>query len=152
MQAVFAKEIEAVEKPEGSNSPSMYRYTMFIESEGTTHKHIIQQDKDKVMDPRDLDFCFYDVDFGRHVKSSADALAKLAAGKNTPLKRLESSASQSSGSQASASQASASQANATLCQHAKEQVAIATCHGEGQADNQGRGGNEGQCLHYIQGQ
>ena len=41
-------------------------------------------------------------------------MAKLAGAKKTPLKRLESTASQ----------ASASQANATLCQQANEQFAI----------------------------
>ena len=49
----------------------------------------------------------------------ATPLAKMVAGKNTPLNRLE-----SSGSQASGSHASASQANATLRQQAKEQLAI----------------------------
>ena len=92
---------------------------MFIESEGTTHKHIIQQDNHKVMDRMDLDFSFGNVDLGWYFKSSTDALAKLVVGKKTPVKRLE-----SSGSQASGSQASASQANATLCQQAKEHLAI----------------------------
>ena len=50
MQALFAKEIEDVENPEDANAPSMYMYSMSIESEGTTHKHIIQQDKDKFME------------------------------------------------------------------------------------------------------
>ena len=100
-----------MENPEDPNAPSMYRYTMFIESEGTTHKHIIKQDKDKVMDPMDLDFSFDDVDLGWHFKAFTDALAKLVAAKKTPLKRLESSASQASGSQASGSQATGSQAS-----------------------------------------
>ena len=69
-QGLLSKEIEEVENPENPNSPSMYRHTMFIEYEGTTHKHIIQQDKDNVMDPMDLDFSFDDVDLGLHFKAS----------------------------------------------------------------------------------
>ena len=87
-----------MENPEDANAPSMYRYTMSIESEATIHKHIIQQDKDKVMDPMDLDFSFDDVNFGWHVKSSTDALAKLVVGTKTPLNRIESNGSQASGS------------------------------------------------------
>jgi len=119
MQALFSEEIEDVESPEDSNAPSLYKYTMFSESEGTTHKHIIRHDKDNVMDSMDSDFTFYDVDLGWHSKSSTDALAKLAPGKKTPLNRLE-----SNGSQASGNQASASQSNGTLCQQAREQLAI----------------------------
>ena len=92
-----------MEHPEDANAPSLYMYSMFIDSEGTTHKHIIQPDKDKVMDPMDLDFSFDDVDLVWHVKASTDALAKLVVAKKTPLKRIESSASQASGSQAIAS-------------------------------------------------
>ena len=69
--------------------------------------------------PHTLDFSFDDVDLGWHFKASNDAVANLVVAKKTPLKRLESSASQASGSQAIASQA-----NATLCQQAKEQLAI----------------------------
>ena len=119
VQALFSKEIEEVENPENPNAPSMYRYTMYIESEGTTHRKSIQQDKDKVMDPMDLDFSFDDVDLGWQFKASTDALAKLVAAKKTPLMHLDSSASQASGSQATASQA-----DATLCQQHKEQLAI----------------------------
>ena len=53
------------------------------------------------------------------MKSSTDALANMVVGKQTPLKRLE-----SSGSQASGSQASGSQDNATVCQQAKEPLAM----------------------------
>ena len=64
MQALFSNEIEEVDNPKHPHAPSMYRYTMFIESEGTSHKNIIQQDKDTPKDPMDLDFSFEDVDFG----------------------------------------------------------------------------------------
>ena len=37
-QALGGKEIEEVENPEDPNAPSMYRYTMCIETEGTSHK------------------------------------------------------------------------------------------------------------------
>ena len=63
LQALLANEIEEVENPEDATAPSMNMYSMFIETEGTTHKSISQQDKDKVMDPMDLDFSFDDVDF-----------------------------------------------------------------------------------------
>ena len=53
----------------------------------------------------DLDFSFDDVDLGCQFKSSTKALAKLAAGKKTPLKRLESSASVATGSRESLQQA-----------------------------------------------
>jgi hypothetical protein len=39
-QAPLPNDIEDVENPEDSNAPSMYTYTMFIESEGTARKHI----------------------------------------------------------------------------------------------------------------
>ena len=58
------------------------------------------------------------------VKASTDALAKLVVANKAALKRIEPSANQGNGSQASGSQASASPANATLCQQAKEQLAI----------------------------
>ena len=51
-------EIEEAENTNDSNASSLYKYIMCIESEGTTHKHIMQQDKDNVMDPMDLDFSF----------------------------------------------------------------------------------------------
>ena len=70
------------------------------------------------MDPMDLDFSFEDVDLGWHFKSSTDALTKLAAGKKTPLKRLESTGSQASGSQASGTH------EPLHVQKAKEQLAI----------------------------
>ena len=52
-----------MENPENPGGPTMYRYTVYTESEGTTHKKVIHQDKDKVMDPMDLDFSFEEVDF-----------------------------------------------------------------------------------------
>ena len=58
MQALFSKEIDDVENPDDSNARSMYKYTMFTESEGTTHTNIFQQDKDNVMYPMDLDLSF----------------------------------------------------------------------------------------------
>ena len=99
LQALYSKEIEEVENPENPRGPTMYRYTVYTESEGTTHKKVIQQGKDKVMDPMDLDFSFEEVDLGWHFKASTNALADLAAGKKALPKRLESSASQASGSQ-----------------------------------------------------
>ena len=70
------------------------------------------------MGPMDLDFSFEDVDLGWHFKSSTDALTKLAAGKKTPLKRLESTGSQASGSQASGTH------EPVHVQQAKAQLAI----------------------------
>ena len=109
---------EEVEHPKDPNAPTMYKYTMFIESDGTSHKQRIQQDTDKVMEPMDLDFSFEDVDLVWHFKSYTDALTKLAAGKKTPLKRLESTGSQASGSQASGTH------EPLHVQKAKEQLAI----------------------------
>ena len=109
--------------------------------------NIIQQDKGNVMGPMDLDLSFDDVDLGCQFNASTDALAKLAAAKKTPLRHLESSASQASGSQAIASQA-----NATLCQQHTKKLAIEDANTKGQTANQGRGGSEWPCLHYLQGQ
>ena len=92
-----------MENPENPGGPTMYRYTVYTESEGTTHKKTIQQAKDKVMDPMDLDFSFEEVDLGWQFKASTNALADLAAGKKALPKRIESSAS-ASGSHASGSQ------------------------------------------------
>ena len=99
MQALYSKEIEEVENPENPRGPTLYRYTVFTESEDTTHKKVIQQGKDKVMDPMDLDFSFDDVDLGWQFKASNNALADIAAGKKGLPKRIESNASQASGSQ-----------------------------------------------------
>ena len=96
MQALYSKEIEEVENPENPRGPTLYRYTVFTESEGTTHKKVIQQGKDKVMDPMDLDFSFDDVDLGWQFKASNNALADIAAGKKALPKRIESNASQAS--------------------------------------------------------
>ena len=74
-------------------------------------------------------------------------MAKLAAGKKTPLKRLESSGSQTSGSQASASQATA-----TLRQQAKEQLAIEDAKEKDQLLIKAEEAVKGHCLPYIQGQ
>ena len=92
------KEIEEVENPENSGGPTMYRYTVYTETEGTTHKKVIQQNKDKVMDPMDLDFAFDEVPLGWQFKASSNALADMAAGKRALPMRSESNA-QSSGSQ-----------------------------------------------------
>ena len=105
MQALLSKEIEEVENSENPNAPSLYRYTMYIESEGTTHRKKIQQDKDNVMDPMDLDFSFDDVDLGWYFNASTNALANLVIGKKTPPTRLESSASVATGSHESFQQA-----------------------------------------------
>ena len=65
-QALYSKEVEEVENPENLGGRTMYRYTVYTESEGTTHKKTIRQDKDKVMDPMDLDFSF---DYGFGIES-----------------------------------------------------------------------------------
>jgi hypothetical protein len=96
---LIKKEIEEVENPENSGGPTMYRYTVYTETEGTTHKKVIQQNKDKVMDPMDLDFAFDEVPLGWQFKASSNALADMAAGKQALPMRSVSSANQSSGSQ-----------------------------------------------------
>ena len=103
-QALYSKEVEEVENPENPHGPTMYRYTVYTETEGTKHKKVIQQDKDKVMDPMDLDFSFEEVDLGWQFKASTNALADMAAGKKALPKRLESSGSLAIGSHASGSQ------------------------------------------------
>ena len=77
----------------------MYRYTVYTETEGTTHKKIIQQNKDKVMDPMELDFAFDEVPLGWQFKASSNALADMAAGKQALPMRSVSNATQGSGSQ-----------------------------------------------------
>jgi hypothetical protein len=99
VQALYNKEVEEVENPENPRGPTLYRYTMYTESEGTTHRKTIQQNKDKVMDTMELDFSFDDVDLGWQFKASSNALADIAAGRQAVPKRLESSGSQASGSQ-----------------------------------------------------
>ena len=103
-QALYSKEVEEVENPENPGGPTMYRYTVYTESEGTTHKKTIQQAKDKIMDIMDLDFSFEDVELGWQFKASTNALADLAAGRKALPKRLDSSGSAASGSHASGSQ------------------------------------------------
>jgi len=93
-----------VENPENPHGPTMYRYTVYTESEGTKHKKVIQQDKDKVMDPMDLDFSFEEVELEWQFKASTNALADMAAGRKALPKRLESTGSVASGSHASGTQ------------------------------------------------
>ena len=87
------KEIAEVESPESPGGQAMYRYTVYIASEGTTRKKVAQQDKDKVMDPMELDFAFDEVPLGWQLKASSNALADMAAGQKSAIRRLESNAS-----------------------------------------------------------
>lgn len=99
-----AKEVEEVENPENPGGNTLYRYTVFSQSEATTHKKTIQQAKDKVMDPLDLDFSFEEVDLGWQFKTSTNALSDMASARKKLPKRLESSGSNGSGSNATGSQ------------------------------------------------